>query len=184
MIKRDELVKIGKFNKPHGVKGEISFSFTSDSFDGGECPFLICELDGIYVPFKWEECRFTSDSTAFVRLKNIRSDEKARILTNKEVYFPKKHIRKNKRNNSFTWDYFIGFMLVDEKAGEIGRISDVDTSTLNTLFIIEKNEAEILVPAADEMIVRIDENQKKIYMKLPEGLLDGITTGFPNNSTD
>jgi 16S rRNA processing protein RimM len=172
MIRREELIRIGKFNKPHGVKGEISFSFTNDSFDESECPFLICEMDGIYVPFKWEEYRFISDSMALVRLKNLHSDETVRILTNKEVYFPKKHIKKSKKDNAFTWDYFIGFTLVDEKRGEIGRISDVDTSTLNTLFLIEKNGKEILVPAADEMIIRIDENQKKIYMELSDGLLE------------
>lgn len=30
MIKKDEVFKIGIFNKPHGVKGEISFTFTDD----------------------------------------------------------------------------------------------------------------------------------------------------------
>ena len=28
MIKKDEIFKIGIFNKPHGVKGEVSFTFT------------------------------------------------------------------------------------------------------------------------------------------------------------
>jgi 16S rRNA processing protein RimM len=170
MIRRDELVKIGKFNKPHGVKGEISFTFTSDSFDESECPFLICELDGIFVPFKWEEYRFISGSTALVKLKTVYSDEKARLLTNKEVYFPKKYM-KDKDNDSFTWDYFIGFTLVDEKAGEIGLISGVDASTLNTLFMVEKNGQEILIPASGEMITHVDSEQKKIYMELPDGLL-------------
>lgn len=30
MIKKDEIFKIGIFNKPHGVKGEVSFTFTDD----------------------------------------------------------------------------------------------------------------------------------------------------------
>ena len=30
MITREELIKIGRFNKPHGVKGELSFTFTDD----------------------------------------------------------------------------------------------------------------------------------------------------------
>ena len=29
MIKKDEVIKIGVFNKPHGVKGELSFTFIS-----------------------------------------------------------------------------------------------------------------------------------------------------------
>jgi 16S rRNA processing protein RimM len=172
MITRDELVKIGKFNKPHGIKGEISLHFTGDSFDEKECPFLICELDGIFVPFKWEEYRFISNSTALVKLKNVHSDEKARLLTNKDAFFPKEYIKENREDDVFSWDYFIGFTLFDEKTGEVGLISDVDESTLNTLFIIEKEGEEIFIPAVAEMITHINEEEKKIHMDLPEGLLE------------
>jgi 16S rRNA processing protein RimM len=173
MIIREEVVKIGQFQKPHGIKGEISFHFTNDSFDESDCPFLICELDGILVPFKIEECRFKSDSTAFVKLKNIPSDERAKILINKEVYFPKKYIRENRGGEPFLWNYFIGFTLVDESAGKIGIIQEVDESTMNTLFIVQGNQnEEILIPAHEEMITHIQEDLKEIYVQLPEGLLD------------
>ena len=59
MIKKDEVFKIGIFNKPHGVKGEISFTFTDDIFDRVECEYLVCLLDGIFVPFFIEEYRFS-----------------------------------------------------------------------------------------------------------------------------
>ena len=51
MIKKDEIFKIGIFNKPHGVKGEVSFTFTDDIFDRVDCEYLVCLLDGIFVPF-------------------------------------------------------------------------------------------------------------------------------------
>ena len=69
MIKKDEVFKIGIFNKPHGVKGELSFTFTDDIFDRVDCEYLICLLDGIFVPFFIEEYRFRSDTTALVKLK-------------------------------------------------------------------------------------------------------------------
>ena len=69
MIKKDEVFKIGIFNKPHGVKGEISFTFTDDIFDRVECEYLVCLLDGIFVPFFIEEYRFRSNTTALVKLE-------------------------------------------------------------------------------------------------------------------
>jgi 16S rRNA processing protein RimM len=173
MIQREELVKIGQFKKPHGVKGEISFSFTNDSFDTCERPFFICELEGIFVPFLLEEYRFNSASTALVKLKNRDSEAQVALLTNKEVYFPKADIRQNASEESFTWDYFIGFTLVDKQTGEIGRVSEIDTTTINILFVVRKGEDEIFIPAVNEWIVSIDEEEKKIYMELPEGLLPG-----------
>jgi 16S rRNA processing protein RimM len=172
MIQREDLVKIGQFKKPHGIRGEISFSFTNDSFDKSEQPFLLCELEGIFVPFLLEEYRFTSDSTALVKLKNIDSEEKAKRISHKEVYFPKEEMMEKTIDESFTWDYFIGYTLIDKHSGEIGLISDVDESTINTLFIIQKGEAEILIPATGEWITGKSDAKKELYVELPEGVLE------------
>ena len=58
MIRKEEVYKIGIFNKPHGIHGELSFTFTDDIFDRVEAEYLICLLDGIFVPFFIEEYRF------------------------------------------------------------------------------------------------------------------------------
>ena len=91
MIKKEEVYKIGLFNKPHGIHGELQFTFTDDIFDRVDCDYLICLLDGIFVPFFIEEYRFRSDSTALVKLEGIDTAERARMFTNVEVYFPVKH---------------------------------------------------------------------------------------------
>lgn len=54
MIKREDVYKIGVFNKPHGIHGELSFTFTDDIFDRVEAEYLICLLDGIFVPSSWK----------------------------------------------------------------------------------------------------------------------------------
>jgi 16S rRNA processing protein RimM len=171
MIQREDLVKIGQFKKPHGIQGEISFAFTNDSFDQCERPFFFCELDGIFVPFLLETYRFNSASTAFVKLKRIDSELKVRLLSHKDVYFPKEYLLKDTGSESFTWDYFIGFTLIDKQTGKTGRISDVDESTINTLFEVEWEGDEILIPATGEWIVAIDEEKKTVCMELPEGFI-------------
>ena len=172
MINRDELVPIGKLLKPHGIKGEITFSFTNDSFTTNECPFLICEMDGIFVPFRIENYRLISNSTAYIHLRNIDSDQKARLLSNKEVFFPEIYTKENPENDTFSWDYFIGFTLTDERLGKIGRIVDIDKTTINTLFVVENEDDEILIPAVEEFIVRVDEKKDELYVTLPDGLVE------------
>lgn len=171
MIEKENLVKIGKFNKPHGIKGEISFTFTDDSFENAENPFLICELDGLLIPFKLEEYRFTSDTTALVKLKNMNSDKNVQPLANKEVYFPKKDLTEPP-TEAFTWDYFKGYTMLDRAAGELGTIAGVDDTTMNVLFIVETPQGELLVPANEKVIEHIDEENKRLLVELPEGLLE------------
>lgn len=170
MIKKEEVYKIGLFNKPHGIHGELSFTFTDDIFDRADCDYLVCLLDGIFVPFFIEEYRFRSDSTALIKLEGVDSAERARMFTNIEVYYPIKYAGEG-APDELTWNFFIGFSMHDVHAGELGEIIDVDQSTVNILFVVKYGKEELLVPAQEEFIVEIDQMHKVITVNLPEGLL-------------
>ena len=172
MIKKEEVYKIGLFNKPHGIHGELQFTFTDDIFDRVDCDYLICLLDGIFVPFFIEEYRFRSDSTALVKLEGIDTAERARMFTNVEVYFPVKHAEEAE-DGELSWKFFVGFRMEDVRHGELGEVVEVDTTTVNTLFVVEQEDGEeLLVPAQEEFIVEINQEKKLITVELPEGLLN------------
>lgn len=172
MIKKEEVYKIGLFNKPHGIHGELQFTFTDDIFDRvDDCDYLVCLLDGIYVPFFIEEYRFRSDSTALVKLEGVDTAERARMFTNVEVYFPVKHAEEAEEGE-LTWNFFIGFQMKEVNHGNLGEVVDVDTATINTLFVVERQDGEeLLVPAQEEFIVEINQQQRVITVELPDGLL-------------
>ena len=172
MIKKEEVYKIGLFNKPHGIHGELQFTFTDDIFDRVDCDYLICLLDGIFVPFFIEEYRFRSDSTALVKLEGIDTAERARMFTNVEVYFPVKHAEEAE-DGELSWNFFVGFRMEDVRHGELGEVVEVDTKTVNTLFVVEQEDGEeLLIPAQEEFIVEINQEKKLITVELPEGLLN------------
>lgn len=171
MIKKEEVFKIGIINKPHGVKGEVSFTFTDDIFDRVEdCDYLVLLLDGILVPFFIEEYRFRSDNVALVKFEGIDSTEKARPLTNVEVYYPVKFMDDQEEISS--WNYFIGFRVEDIHHGCLGTVVDVDDATMNVLFVIENGDEEVLLPAHEEFILDIDRKKKILKVDIPDGLLD------------
>ena len=173
MIRKEEVYKIGVINKPHGVKGEVSFTFTDDLFDRVDCDYLVLLLDGIFVPFFIEEYRFRSDTTALVKFEDVDTVEKARMFTNVEVYFPVKYLEEEDDDDTIpTWNYFVGFKVEDINHGYLGDITHVDDSTMNILFVIEKDGDELLIPAHEEFIVGLDKKQRKIQVEIPEGLLE------------
>lgn len=170
MIKKEDVYKIGVLTKPHGIKGEVSFSFTDDVFDRVECDHLICLMDGILVPFFIEEYRFKNDSVALVKFDGIDTAEQARRFTNVEVYFPL-HLAAEATDERLSWAYFVGFEVSDVHHGELGRVVAVDESTVNTLFVIEHDGRELLVPAHEEFIRELDHEQRRMLLQMPDGLL-------------
>lgn len=171
MIKVEDVYRIGLINKPHGVHGELLFTFDDDIFDRMEAEYIICMMDGILVPFFFESYRFRSDSTALIKLEGIDTEQQARRMTNVEVFFPKEHAEELE-DNELTWSYFVGFLIKDVNEGEIGKVIDVDDSTINTLFVVDHNDTEVLIPAQEDFIVDLDRKKRIITMQIPVGLLD------------
>jgi 16S rRNA processing protein RimM len=166
MIKQEEVYRIGRLGKAHGVRGEISFQFDDDVFDRVDADYLILEIDGILVPFFMEEYRFKSDSTALVKFCDVDTQERARELTNCEVFFP---YSLTDDDAPLTWSSLVGFEVVEaDKNTVVGKIVSIDDQTVNLLFELEDG---LLIPANDELVIDINKEERKIIMKLPEGLL-------------
>ena len=168
MIKQEEVYKIGRLGKSHGVRGEVSFLFDDDVFDRVDADYLILDIDGILVPFFIEEYRFRSDTTALMKFEGIDTQERARELTGCDVYFPRNLAASD--DDSISWSAIVGFDIIDASTEKsIGRIASIDDSTLNILFCLEDGH---LIPASEDLITQIDQQTRTITMHLPAGLLD------------
>lgn len=172
MIKQEEVFKIGKLGKSHGVKGEVSLLFDDDIFDRTDAEYLILEVDGILVPFYIKEYRFHGNSTALMKFCDIETQDQARELAGCSVFFPRK--LSNNNEEEVSWSEIIGYQLVDTHTGnEVGKITNVNDSTLNILFeVMSDEQKEILIPASEDLIQGIDTEREEVKIQLPEGILD------------
>ena len=168
MIKEEDVYKIGRLGKTHGVRGEILFLFDDDVFDRTDADYLILRVDGILVPFFIEEYRFKSDANAIVKFDGIDTQERARELTGCDVYFPRSLAEGDE--GDISWSILVGFDILEAQSGKaVGRIAAIDDATMNILFELEDGR---LVPASEDLITAIDQEARTITMHIPEGLLE------------
>ena len=167
MIREDDVYKIGRIGKPHGIGGEVTLRFSDDVFDRVDAAYLVLMVDGILVPFFIEEYRFRSEEVALVKFEDIDTMDRAAELTGCDVFFPR-HLA-DIDNDVLTWSQIVGYDIVDVASGKvIGRIESVDESTINVLLELADGT---LIPAVDEFIDDIDHEARKLFMSLPDGLL-------------
>ena len=170
MIKPQEVIKIGKVTKTHGVSGELSCTFINDIFGDDDAPYLVADIDGIYVPFFIEEYRFKSDVTALIKFEDIDDTDSAKLLLGRELYFPMKYITDSQPMNC--GEGIIGCKIYSD-GKLIGTIEGVDDSTANILFsVVTEGGEELLIPATDDFVEEIDDEKREITMNLPDGLLE------------
>ena len=168
MIREEEVYRIGRIGRPHGVKGEVQLQFSDDVFDRVEAEYLVLRVDGLLVPFFMEEYRFRSDSVALVKFCDIDTQQRAAELTGSEVFFPRRLADSD--TGEYTWASLPGITLVDSNTGTAaGRIVSIDETTQNFLFELEDGT---LIPAAEELIVNIDAKKQQIDINLPQGILE------------
>ncbi len=169
MITAEELTEIGRYNKTHGVNGEISATFDCDTLLVGELSTLISPMDGIFVPFFVENVRTKSGDTLLLTIDGIASEEQAKKLVNAKIYALTEEMPEQ---DEVYCDYFVGFSIIAADGNEVGRITAVDDSTENALFVVENQGKTLYVPISEDFILEIDEEKKSITMELPDGLLD------------
>lgn len=175
MIARDKVLQVGRFNKPHGVKGELSATFDYDICGHDARPeHIFVMLDGLLVPFSLSAIRRKSAETVLLTLKGIGGEAEASVLGGAPIFIEKELLPQyeDEGDDVVYLEDLVGYTVYDGD-NKLGTVTGYDDSTDNVLFTIEDcTGTEMLVPAADDLIDEIDEENTIVRMSLPQGLTD------------
>jgi 16S rRNA processing protein RimM len=170
-VEDSDYILIGTLAKLHSFKGEYLF-FADNSFPKNieKWELVFIEVDGLPVPFFISSLRLTSDSSAIIAFDDIETTQQAEEFLGCNVFQLRKNIGKPK--NGKETDSFQGFKVFDTNAGYIGQIDSVMEFSHNILFRILNNNREVLIPAIEEYIQKVDPKKKELHITAPEGLLN------------
>lgn len=171
MIREEEVIYIGRITRYRGIIGEVELQFTNDAFDRGEAEYLVLNRDGILVPYFWEEYRFKNDSTVILKLMNIDTEAAAKRLVGAEVFYPAAAICEEDADTLPSLKALVGFEVSDQQGRSLGRITDIDDSSVNILLLLSSGH---LIPYHDDFLLHYDLQKKVLQLNLPEGILDLI----------
>ncbi|MBP3890182.1 MAG: 16S rRNA processing protein RimM [Muribaculaceae bacterium] len=182
MIKEEDLIEIGKFNKPHGIHGELSCSVDDDAVELDRLRCLIVYRDGLPVPFFVAAMRPRNHHTALVSLDGVESDADARQFSNEPIYALRSEVEPmmeayaddgDDDDEGFYANDLIGLDVVAD-GQPLGKVTGIDDSTANLLMEVESPDRSkpLLIPVAPEFFSDIDIGAGRIELDLPDGLLD------------
>lgn len=163
--------QLGYVIKTHGLKGEIIIFLDVDipeNYQDLESVFV--EIDKKLIPFFVERFQLRGDK-AIVKLEDIDNIEDAKSLKASRLFLPL-DVLPELEEDQFYFHEIIGFTMVDKVKGDVGEIKDVFDMTGQDLMAVEHEGKEVLVPINDQIITKVDKTNHKIFVSLPEGLLD------------
>ncbi|MBD0830910.1 ribosome maturation factor RimM [Aestuariibaculum sediminum] len=171
-MKKEDCFYLGKIVKKYSFKGELLIKLDTDQ------PELYSDLDAMFldinhtlIPFFIESSQLHKSDLLRIRFEDVETEADAEALIKTEVYLPLDLLPKLE-GNKFYFHEVIGFTIEDKNYGTVGKIVSINDSTAQSLFEIESNGKDVLIPMNDEFIVKVDRDNKTIIVETPEGLID------------
>lgn len=174
MVFKENPHKIGFIQKTHGVHGGLMVETFQSLPEEEKIPqWAFMEIEGGLVPYrlKSDDCFIRDDRHLVVFFDGIDSPEQGAVLLHLQVYFPKSFIKPSDGGRNIPL-ISKGFKVVLEGRNEVGEFIEMLEIPGNPVMSFEVNGKEILVPANDEYIQRIEEDLQTVYLAVPDELLD------------
>jgi len=167
----NQFAEIGFIHRTHGVNGEFQVSWNNDFyFEQQDLESVFLLIEGIPVPFFVELVRSKGEDKAIVKFDEINSIEAAEEFVGLKLLLPENEVEVD---DELTLDKLVGYTVTSQADGVIGTITAVEEYSTNTVFeLLHTSGKSIMIPAADDFIVEVDEETRTIIMEVPEGLID------------
>lgn len=173
MIDPEQLTAIGRVLKTHGIHGEMNVELYSDDVTPGDVNCIFFNIDGIFVPFFVSSVRPRGAGACLMTLDGVTDECQAAPFGALEVYAENSQLPHSvdDTDDFLTLDDLLGYSICDTDGTRIGKIIDVDDTTDNVLFVVERPDStQVHVPAAEPLIVAVDVDTRTLTMNLPDGL--------------
>jgi len=172
VMEKKDCFYLGKIVKKYSYKGELLAKLDTDEPELYEnLESVLIELRGNLVPFFIEASQFHKSELLRIKFEDVSNEQDADTLIKCGLYLPLEFLPKLD-DDKFYYHEIIGFQVEDKVHGNIGIIKSINDSTAQSLFEIDKDGTEILIPMNDEFITKIDKPNQTIFIETPEGLVD------------
>ena len=132
---------------------------------------VFVSLGNNLVPFFIRRSRLHKSDLLRIDFEEVNEESDADRIMGSELYLPLILLPKLD-GNKFYFHEVIGFTLLDSVHGDIGTIQSINDNTAQALFEVQKGDKQLLIPINDEIITKVDREEKTIHVTTPEGLVE------------
>ncbi len=166
----DTLLEVGTVTRPHGIAGEVKVQTS---------PEYLTALEGVRRVYlgetptekRIEGCR-VHQGAVLLRLDGVRTRNDAEALRGARVRVRAADLPQLDEGEYYSHD-LVGLRVADEAGRELGTIGEVLATGSNDVYVVNTPEGkELLLPAIDSVIRKVDLDASLMEVTVPEGLRD------------
>lgn len=163
---------LGKIVKKYSFKGELLAKLDTDEpniYENLDTIFI--DVNGTLIPFFIEKSQLHKSDLLRLKFEDVSCEADADALLKSDLYLPLDLLPKL-QGNKFYFHEVINFQIIDENFGPVGNVKEVNDTTAQALFEVDRDGIEILIPVNDDFIIKLDKINKTIIVNTPPGLIE------------
>lgn len=162
-----EFLAIGKLRRTHGLRGDLIMDVLTDF------PERLQMGKVLLLGEQHREVTIRSmrphTNSILIGFEGYNTPEEAAVLRNNYLYIQTSQVPQLPEGEFYHHD-LIGLLGVDLEGNELGLLDEIIETGANDVYVFKKSaeSEEILVPAVDEFVKKIDLEKKVITVSPPE----------------
>ena len=172
-MNKQDCFYIGKITRTHSFKGEVVIKLDTDrQQEYTELESVLIESGNALIPFFIEYIQPLPKGYK-VKFEGVDSDMDAQKWVNAGLYLPLDFLPALPEG-SFYYHELQGCQVWDINTQKlIGTVKEVQENKFQDLLVVNAGlKQDVLLPMVDEILHEFDREAKKIWVQVPEGLLD------------
>ena len=169
----DRLVAIGEIARVHGLRGEVRVKPLTDHPERfervTECVLWDATRDG-REPRRITTARRQGDAL-IVSFAGCGSPNDAQALVGRLIAVPRGEALPPPPGSFYPWQ-LEGARVTTEEGRLVGRVTRIEQSRLQDLWVVAGDGREHLIPAVPDIVVDVDVAAGRVVIRPPEGLLE------------
>ena len=163
-------VIVGKFRRPHGIRGEIIMTVLTDY------PDLITPGITLFVGNNYHQYTIRSirwhGGDMLIALAELPDRTAVEIFRNIMVYMKAKDIPELPEGEYYSHQ-LVGMDVITDQDQELGKIKEILITGANDVYLVESADGkQVLLPVIEQVVLNIDHESGKILVHILPGLLD------------
>ncbi len=171
-MQKKDCFLVGTVFKLHGYKGDVNIYNEVDvPFDFNTLDYFLIEQNSELIPFFIDRVRPTKPNVILVKFEDVDSEEEAKKILKRKIFLPKEFFSETD-DNDISKKQLIGFLVIDIKMGELGKITFINSKTAQQLIYVHKDGNEFCFPWHEKFVKNIDAKKGIMEVEIPKEFLD------------
>jgi 16S rRNA processing protein RimM len=167
----DPLLRVGRVVKTQGIKGEVRVSSPGrEALAQSRGKVVILEGPGGKKRELTVEYSRPLKNLTVLAFREIKNIEEAQKLIGGDLYVDRTKLDPLPPDE-FYWYQLQGLRVQTEEGRFLGTLEEVFPTGSNDVFVVRKEGEEILIPATEEVVARVNLEDRIMVIRPLEGLL-------------